>query len=587
MPKATRGFESCSIEPRPQNPQPLLPGRALLPQGQPRKSSNQPKKLKNYRQGFYMDPNSYIVLSDSDDSGNETPKRDHASIASDPDDFGSNIQFACKSQQKKSRHSQPSKRHFEETSEASIRDLEKQTAKHRKFSASASSVLVSREKSFSNPSSPASQLSPPGSSYDHQDDKDKGKRYISEGRYHTLQEWAIERISLEQQNKQNSMESHQVHVRAGGSMLGDTSDLDGRRQRDLTSDISNGIDPTEDTAATSTIGRGDGQTAGCCSHNPSELGNFAIEIRCESASNQQLPAPSPMNSHFGMDTSSYFEGERVIARPPTVQGKTGPLQGMVEHLPTTPLGFAQPQNQTQQRPSISHRRMMTVQTGVQPNLAPQIQQYQPPIYHKHHLPQPPSLALQETYPPVHQASFQTSPSPGCSTPSGYYLQPPQSLEARSAVGLSSPSRVQYPDQSTAPQAFAQPSRPNFQPASFKYAFTEHDIEHLPTDQTKIGDGWFVQYNPQLPRVIDVSILHTLQHESIVSCIGFSPDGNYVATGGNKTVQMFDALSGQRVWALQIDYARISPDDMYIRCLCFSPDGKYLATGSEDMLIRVR
>jgi general transcriptional corepressor TUP1 len=75
------------------------------------------------------------------------------------------------------------------------------------------------------------------------------------------------------------------------------------------------------------------------------------------------------------------------------------------------------------------------------------------------------------------------------------------------------------------------------------------------------------------------------HESVVCCVRFSIDGRYVATGCNRSAQIFDVGTGQQVSILQDD--TVDKDgDLYIRSVCFSPDGKLLATGAEDKLIRV-
>jgi len=80
-------------------------------------------------------------------------------------------------------------------------------------------------------------------------------------------------------------------------------------------------------------------------------------------------------------------------------------------------------------------------------------------------------------------------------------------------------------------------------------------------------------------------MHTLEHNSVVCCVRFSHDGRYVATGCNRSAQIFDVNTGQRVTLLQDDSVD-REGDLYIRSVCFSPDGRYLATGAEDKLIRV-
>lgn len=117
------------------------------------------------------------------------------------------------------------------------------------------------------------------------------------------------------------------------------------------------------------------------------------------------------------------------------------------------------------------------------------------------------------------------------------------------------------------------------------ALAELDLERLPESQKKVDGDWFAIFNPRVPKLLDVDLLHTLQHESVVCCVRFSADGKYVATGCNRSAQIFDVVTGQKVCVLQDDSVDAG-GDLYIRSVCFSPDGKYLATGAEDKLIRV-
>jgi glucose repression regulatory protein TUP1 len=114
---------------------------------------------------------------------------------------------------------------------------------------------------------------------------------------------------------------------------------------------------------------------------------------------------------------------------------------------------------------------------------------------------------------------------------------------------------------------------------------ELDLERLPGHQKKVESDWFAIFNPEVPRVLDVDLVHTLQHESVVCCVRFSHDGKYVATGCNRSAQIFDVVTGQKICILQ-DESVDAVGDLYIRSVCFSPDGRYLATGAEDKLIRV-
>jgi glucose repression regulatory protein TUP1 len=114
-----------------------------------------------------------------------------------------------------------------------------------------------------------------------------------------------------------------------------------------------------------------------------------------------------------------------------------------------------------------------------------------------------------------------------------------------------------------------------------------DLEHetLPAHFKKEGDDWYAIFNPQFKRFLDVELVQTLEHHSVVCSVRFSQDGRFVATGCNKVAQIFDVNSGECVSTLQ-DNSHSDEDDVHIRSVRFSPDGKYLATGSEDKVIRV-
>jgi general transcriptional corepressor TUP1 len=117
------------------------------------------------------------------------------------------------------------------------------------------------------------------------------------------------------------------------------------------------------------------------------------------------------------------------------------------------------------------------------------------------------------------------------------------------------------------------------------ALGDLDPDRLPAALKKSGYDWFCIFNQQVPRLLDVDLVHTLQHESVVCCVRFSHDGKFVATGCNRSAQIYDVHTGEKLCVLQDDSVDIS-GDLYIRSVCFSPDGKYLATGAEDKLIRV-
>lgn len=112
-----------------------------------------------------------------------------------------------------------------------------------------------------------------------------------------------------------------------------------------------------------------------------------------------------------------------------------------------------------------------------------------------------------------------------------------------------------------------------------------DPNNIPAELRKEGPDWFAMYNPRVPKTLDVNLLHQFNHNSVVCCVRFSKDGKLLATGCNRTAQIFDMKTGQMTCQLN-DTSAGADGDLYIRSVCFSPDGKYLATGAEDRQIRV-
>lgn len=120
-----------------------------------------------------------------------------------------------------------------------------------------------------------------------------------------------------------------------------------------------------------------------------------------------------------------------------------------------------------------------------------------------------------------------------------------------------------------------------------------DAENTPAEFKKQTEDYYVLYNPTQPKDIDIELHRTLLHDSVVCCVKFSNNGEYLATGCNKTTKIFEVATGNLVTELVDDTKTGTEDansassaDLYIRSVCFSPDGKFLATGAEDKLIRI-
>ena len=146
-------------------------------------------------------------------------------------------------------------------------------------------------------------------------------------------------------------------------------------------------------------------------------------------------------------------------------------------------------------------------------------------------------------------------------------------------------QVSYPDRGSPQIPRPTPPPQQAQIRDVGNVLADLDPNLLGPHQKREGDDWFAVFNPRVQRVLDVELLHTLTHESVVCCVRFSHDGRYVATGCNRSAQIYEVSTGHQVQCLQDD--TVDKDgDLYIRSVCFSPDGKYLATGAEDKQIRV-
>ncbi|KAK1235736.1 hypothetical protein PQX77_001024, partial [Marasmius sp. AFHP31] len=110
-----------------------------------------------------------------------------------------------------------------------------------------------------------------------------------------------------------------------------------------------------------------------------------------------------------------------------------------------------------------------------------------------------------------------------------------------------------------------------------------DVSQYPPEFKKEGADWFALFNPSV-KGSDVRLAHTLEHDSVVCCVRFSADGKYVATGCNRTTQIYDVNTSVQICLLV--HQASDAGDLYIRSVCFSPNGKYLATCAEDKLIRM-
>ncbi|PVV02004.1 hypothetical protein BB560_003553 [Smittium megazygosporum] len=115
--------------------------------------------------------------------------------------------------------------------------------------------------------------------------------------------------------------------------------------------------------------------------------------------------------------------------------------------------------------------------------------------------------------------------------------------------------------------------------------SELDPDSVSSQMKIVGSDWFAIFNQNTQRMLNIDLLHSFDHGSVVCCVKFSNDGTMLATGCNHTTQIYDVESGQKISVL-VDDSVPGIDDLYIRAVCFSPDDKYLITGAEDNQIRI-
>lgn len=118
---------------------------------------------------------------------------------------------------------------------------------------------------------------------------------------------------------------------------------------------------------------------------------------------------------------------------------------------------------------------------------------------------------------------------------------------------------------------------------------EKKKEEEKQEKQQVGNDWVVVYNPQVKTNVNTNLLHNLDHQSVVCCVKFSRDGNYLATGSNRAAQIFNVETGQKVRSFPAETKKKvsnEKDDSYVRSVCFSPDGQYLVAGAEDRTVKI-
>lgn len=270
--------------------------------------------------------------------------------------------------------------------------------------------------------------------------------------------------------------------------------------------------------------------------------------------------PAQQGTPLGAQATSQPPQQDMYAQPPVHVLKPQPSSGNIPQPPQ------QQQQQQQQQPNYYQNRPPQQQPLHQMNRGPNTPQMSPSMPQPQQQPasqQQPQQMPQQQQQPAQQSTQQQQPQ-----------HQHQQVQA--------PQQQQQQQQ----QQTQQPPPDSWEEAVMlgnNLAYI--DTERVPPHAIKSRDDWLVLYNERAPRQLDVDIVHALEHVSVVCCVRFSNDGKYLATGCNRSAQIYDVQSGQLLCRLQ-DESVDSEEDLYIRSVCFSPDSKYLAAGAEDHQIRV-
>lgn len=162
----------------------------------------------------------------------------------------------------------------------------------------------------------------------------------------------------------------------------------------------------------------------------------------------------------------------------------------------------------------------------------------------------------------------------------YKDSPSATINQRKQSSVTSSTAVSAAPAPPRPPAIQQTVGPIITPG-----FADVKVDKVPANLKREGTDWFAIFNPKYPMSLNLDMVSNFEHSSVVCCVKFSNDGKFLATGCNRSAQIFDVDTFQKVCQL-IDDTVDQNEDLYIRSICFSPDGKYLATGAEDKLIRI-
>lgn len=105
-----------------------------------------------------------------------------------------------------------------------------------------------------------------------------------------------------------------------------------------------------------------------------------------------------------------------------------------------------------------------------------------------------------------------------------------------------------------------------------------------------GPDWLVIFNRNVPHRFDVSQLHAFEHFSLITCMEFSDDGKYIATGTYRSAEIFHLNTGKKIAVFTerksfIETTSVDGIVIMFRSVCFSRDGRSIMTGGDDNEIK--
>ncbi|KAI8459842.1 pyridoxal phosphate-dependent transferase [Phakopsora pachyrhizi] len=77
-----------------------------------------------------------------------------------------------------------------------------------------------------------------------------------------------------------------------------------------------------------------------------------------------------------------------------------------------------------------------------------------------------------------------------------------------------------------------------------------DPNSLPSNMKKEGEDWMMMSNPKVEKVVDVGLVHTLVHNSVVCCVKFLPNGNILATACNQNTMLCNTMTGSKICCMR-------------------------------------